>query len=180
MLVAGDEFRRTQGGNNNAYCQDNEISWIDWNLVPKNASLVRFVRTLIHFRRNQPVFRRQQFLTGELDRHSGMPDVGWFGPLGTAVNWESDENSMICLLTNSVRDRKANKHGRDVLIMFNSDPEPREFLVPTICRSKTWKLFADTSANSPHDIYPDEDGPALGAIGARPLAAKSTAIYVAS
>ena len=180
MLVAGDEFRRTQGGNNNAYCQDNETSWIDWNLVPKNAALVRFVRTLIHFRRNQPVFRRLQFLTGELDRNSGMPDVGWFGPLGTAVNWESDENSMICLLTSSVRDHKANKRGRDVLILFNADPEPREFLVPTICRSKTWKLFADTSANSPHDIYPDEDGPSLGPNGARTLAAKSTAIYVAN
>jgi isoamylase len=65
MFVSGDEARRTQRGNNNAYCQDNEISWFDWTLVEQNEDLVRFVRGLIHFRLNQPTVRRKQFLTGQ-------------------------------------------------------------------------------------------------------------------
>src|SRR5690606_37200735 len=65
MFVSGDEARRTQRGNNNAYCQDNEISWFDWTLVEQNEDLVRFMKALIDFRLHQPTVRRKQFLTGQ-------------------------------------------------------------------------------------------------------------------
>ena len=98
MLVAGDEFRRTQNGNNNAYCQDNEISWLDWTFVEKHAELVRYCRSLIEFRRNHPTFRREHFLTGVPNSKDGWSDVSWFSPLGTAVDWHQSELPIICLL----------------------------------------------------------------------------------
>jgi glycogen operon protein len=178
MLLAGDEFRRSQQGNNNAYCQDNEISWIDWTLVQKNEALLRFVRTLIHFRRNQPVFRRIDFLTGETDHHSGLPDVGWFSPTGTAVNWSADESALVCLLSSRQQERRANASTRDVVLLFNGDQVEREFITPSICRTRSWSLFADTDAESPADIFPDQNGPLLHASGRRTMAAKSVAIYL--
>ncbi|MFM7564951.1 MAG: glycogen debranching protein GlgX [Planctomycetota bacterium] len=178
MLLAGDEFRRSQQGNNNAYCQDNEISWIDWTLVQKNEALLRFVRTLIHFRRNQPVFRRMDFLTGEMDHHSGLPDVGWYSPTGTAVNWSADESALVCLLSSRQQERRANASTRDVVLLFNGDQVEREFITPSICRTRSWSLFVDTDAESPADIFPDQNGPLLHASGRRTMAAKSVAIYL--
>ena len=80
MLLAGDECRRTQQGNNNAYCQDNAISWFDWRLVQRNEPLVRFVQALIAFRRSEPTVRRTDFLTGQPVRPGGLPDASWFSP----------------------------------------------------------------------------------------------------
>ena len=74
MLVAGDEFRRTQKGNNNAYCQDNDISWLDWSLANTNEAMLRFTSILIQFRRNQPTLRRPDFLTGQATSE-GVEDV---------------------------------------------------------------------------------------------------------
>ena len=115
MLVAGDEFRRTQKGNNNAYCQDNEISWLDWNLVEKNADLIRFSRSLIEFRRNQPTIRREHFLTGVPNSKDGWADVSWFSPLGTAVDWHQQELPIICLLAAPTVAEDPQGLGRDVL-----------------------------------------------------------------
>ncbi|MCE9545957.1 MAG: glycogen debranching protein GlgX, partial [Planctomycetia bacterium] len=77
MIHFGDECRRTQKGNNNAYCQDNEISWFDWSLVQENADLVRFVRSLIKFRKAEPTVRRENFLRGTADSPGELPDVSW-------------------------------------------------------------------------------------------------------
>src|SRR5439155_24624850 len=79
MLLAGDECRRTQRGNNNAYCQDNPLSWFDWKLVEKNETLVRYCKALIEFRRTQPAVRRAEFLSGEPRYPGALPDVSWFG-----------------------------------------------------------------------------------------------------
>ena len=179
MLVAGDEFRRTQNGNNNAYCQDNEISWLDWDLMKKNRELVRFCRCLIDFRREQPTVRRSQFLTGVPNSKSGWSDVSWYSPLGTAVDWHSGDHPIICLLAapGAVDDPKG--IGRDVLLMFNSSGSGSRFIIPTIAKSKKWRLFADTSLPTPHDVYPNMDGPALPATGSHTLPHKSVAVYVA-
>ena len=93
MLVAGDEIARTQGGNNNAYCQDNEISWLDWELDGRGERLLEFTRRLIRLRAEHPVFHRADFLTGEERLGSGAPDVWWFRPDGrkmTQRNWRED------------------------------------------------------------------------------------------
>ncbi len=179
MLVAGDEFRRTQQGNNNAYCQDNEISWLDWNLVEKNAEMVRFCRSLIEFRRNQPTVRRKTFLTGTPNSKNGWPDVSWYSPLGTAVDWHSDEQPIICLLAAPCVNEDPDEIGRDVLLMLNSSGNGVRFLIPTIAKSKRWRMFVDTSLPTPHDVYPELDGPALPVSGSHTLPGKAMAVFVA-
>jgi len=90
MLLAGDEMGRTQGGNNNAYCQDNEISWLNWNLQPEDRQLIEFVQRLIKLRRDAPVFRRGEFLQGRPIRASGVKDITWLSPDGREMdhdNW---------------------------------------------------------------------------------------------
>ena len=79
MILSGDECRRTQLGNNNAWCQDNSMSWFDWRLVERNAELVRFVSELIAFRKREPTVRRTTFMKGEPRRPGELPDVSWFG-----------------------------------------------------------------------------------------------------
>ena len=85
MLLAGDEFGRTQGGNNNAYCQDNEISWIDWNLDDEQKNLLEFVHSLIKLRREQPVFRSRHFFQGRAIHGTDIKDIYWLRPDGTEM-----------------------------------------------------------------------------------------------
>jgi glycogen operon protein len=182
MLLAGDECRRTQRGNNNAYCQDNEISWFDWRLVEENAELVRFCRSLIAFRRRQPTVRRTYFLSGQPVDTNELPDVNWFSPLGTAVDWSNGDRAFTCLLTapGPVEDKEQN--GRDVLMLFNAAPESHDFLLPAIVKARgvRWRLFLDTAADTPEDIYPDSDGPPPPSSGKLLLIGRSMRCYVAS
>ena len=108
MIVAGDEVLRTQRGNNNAYCQDNAISWFDWRLVERNAEMLRFVQALIAFRRQQPNVRRPTFLTGTADKPGQLPDVSWYGTDGKPVDWHNVFHSLTAVL----RPQRARRPGR--------------------------------------------------------------------
>lgn len=178
MLVAGDEFRRTQNGNNNAYCQDNEVSWLNWDFVEQHGELMQFCRALIHFRRTQPTVRRQQFLTG-VPNADGWSDVSWYNARGTAVDWHEDELPIICLLSAPGVDEDPKGISRDVLLLINSGSRECKFLIPTIAKSKTWRLFIDTSKAVPNDVHPNLDGPELSASASHMLPLKSMAVYVA-
>ena len=93
MLLAGDEIGRTQRGNNNAYCQDNEISWVDWTLDAPRSRLLDFARRMIALRRDHPVFRRRHFFQGRSVRGSGEKDIAWLKPDGTEMSdeeWNND------------------------------------------------------------------------------------------
>src|SRR5690606_29991549 len=85
MITAGDERGRTQLGNNNAYCQDNEVSWLDWREADEWAKLTEFVRTLLRIRREHRVFRRDWFFSGKRQRGTDRTDVGWFAPSGQVM-----------------------------------------------------------------------------------------------
>lgn len=159
MLVAGDEFRRTQNGNNNAYCQDNDISWLDWNLVQENKDLVRFTQAVIQFRKSQPALRKEFFLTGKSAGPNHLPDVSWYGPVGTAVDWQGG-NQMTCLLT-AQRQTPSGQQGRDILMMFNNSEQGCQFALPVVAEERSWQLYIDTSEPSPKDIYPEMNGPTL-------------------
>ncbi len=159
MFVAGDECRRTQRGNNNAYCQDNDVSWFDWKLVEKNADLLRFCQTMIKFRREQPSVRRKHFLTGAATVEGGLPDVGWFSALGTAVDWHGNDLALIVLLTAPSLQDDPEGLGRDVLLLINATTQTREFILPPVTKGTRWRLFIDTATESPGDIYPNVDGP---------------------
>jgi isoamylase len=159
MIVAGDEVLRTQRGNNNAYCQDNAISWFDWRLVERNAEMLRFVQGLIAFRRRQPNVRRAAFLTGKAFHPGELPDVSWYNPDGKHVDWHTNGPSFTCVFgTSGLSDPAA----RAVMFMLHAGGEPHRFVVPPAVAGLNWRLFIDTSAEPPHDIYPDADGPHLG------------------
>jgi isoamylase len=179
MLVFGDESRRSQKGNNNAYCQNNEISWFDWSLVEKNADLVRFASTLIQFRRNQPTVRRQYFLTGRAASEGDLPDVSWYSAYGTAVDWHGGDMALCCLLKAPEPDQDPEGRGRSILLLVNATPDAREFIVPPVAKGIPWRQFVNTSEASPYDIYPQCDGPRLPESGRLSVPYRSLCCYVA-
>jgi glycogen operon protein len=180
MILSGNECRRTQHGNNNAYCQDNEISWFDWSLVEKNTEFVRFFQGLTKFRRSQPTVRRKHFLSGQPVVEDGLPDVSWFNALGVAVDWSGNDAALICLLMppDESEIAAASRRGREVMLLVNATSNAREFILPALAKGLRWRLFIDTAAETPHDIYPKLDGPPP-VTGALALPDRSLRCYVA-
>jgi glycogen operon protein len=130
MLLGGDEFRRTQRGNNNAYCQDNELSWFDWSLLQKHREIHRFTRGMIAFRRAHPVLRKEKFYTDE--------DIEWFAPDGVTPHWANPwQKSFACLIPG--------KTEPDLFLLFNAGTNPVDFYLPALPAGKIWRLAVDTS-----------------------------------
>jgi glycogen operon protein len=179
MILSGDECRRTQGGNNNAYCQDNVISWFNWSLVEKNQALWRFCQALIGFRRAEPSVRRTNFLYGEPPLPSGFPDVTWFSAAGETVDWTSEESTLVCLLAAVPRQNPLAPENHHLLMILNAEAESREFVIPTATRHIAWRKFIDTAAESPDDIYPSLDGPPAPANGRLRLENHSLVVLIA-
>jgi glycogen operon protein len=160
MLLSGDECRRTQRGNNNAYCQDNALSWFDWELVEKHEELVRFTRELIHFRREEPTVRRQDFFNGQPAQPGELPDVAWFGPDGQPMEWSQCTGSLTCVFGAVHHVDPALPPPRSVMMLFHAGHEPCQFKLPKLPRKVDWRLLADTAAPAPKDVFPNGDGPA--------------------
>ena len=162
MLVAGDECRRTQGGNNNPWCQDNPVSWFDWTLVEKHAGLVRFVGELVRFRLANPTLRRRAFLRGSAAPAEPFPDVEWFSPDGGPVDWAAGDAGLVCWFTTAIAPGESRGAGlpRHVLIFFHAGSAPRDFHLPASAavRGLHWRLLADTRAEPPHDVHPEGRG----------------------
>lgn len=146
MLLGGDEFRRSQYGNNNAYCQDNEISWYDWRLVEKNAYLVRFVRELIRFRFAHPVLSREAFYQPH--------EIEWFGPERSPPDWHEG-------YALGARIHPDSPDGQALCLLFNAASEPVAFDLPPLPKGRRWHLAIDTAASSPYDIYEAGTEPAI-------------------
>lgn len=160
MISAGDEVCRTQKGNNNAWCQNNAISWFQWDLLEKNRDFFRFVAALVHTRRNEPQLRRGRYLVGERLKPSMLPDVGWFAADGGAVDWNSWANLLTVLFSGDSRPGEAS--GTHHFLLFaNATIEEVQFAFPQADRidELPWRLFVDTEAEPPKDIYPEFDGP---------------------
>ncbi len=172
MLLSGDECRRTQQGNNNAYCQDNAISWFDWNMVERNEDLVRFVQGLVRFRLDNPTLRRRSFLVGGTSDGGPLPDVEWFSPEGIHVDWYAADASLVCFFgapDASALARDDDEAGgtagtpRHVLIFTHAGSLPRTFHFPkaTSIASLTWRILVATGKSAPDDIFPDGSGPVV-------------------
>ncbi|HOT61292.1 MAG TPA: glycogen debranching protein GlgX [Treponemataceae bacterium] len=152
MILMGDEVRRTQGGNNNAYCQDNETSWLDWGLKDRNPGLFRFVRSLIAFRRHHRAFQRPEFLTGaELSSHAA-PDISWFGPDGEPPDWAEADGFVAYRLIGSQAHILSDCDDNDFYVMFNASPRDVTVTVCPPLSGKRWYRAIDTSMPSPLDI----------------------------
>jgi isoamylase len=149
MLLAGDEFGRTQRGNNNAYCQDNEINWLDWTLAERNAPLIAFVRRLVDLRRSRLWLRRDTFLKGTL-RGPDTRDVTWLHPSGremTDSDWNDSNLRAIAVLLNGAAAR-ATRSG-DLLVVFNADETPFQMTLPAPPEGSSWGVLFDTSHEQP-------------------------------
>ena len=144
MILAGDEFRRTQLGNNNAYCQDNELSWIDWSLPGKNAGLLRFWKRIIDFRKRHAVLRKNRFFGGALNDR-GIPEVAWHGCRLNQPGW-ADPEARVLAYTLAGFNGDADLH-----VMMNMYWEPLDFDVPPLA-GRYWYLAVDTAEASPGDI----------------------------
>jgi isoamylase len=159
MLLSGDECRRTQRGNNNAWCQDNATSWFDWELVKDHADLVRFCRALVAFRKRQPTVRRASFLAGMPCAPGSLPDVSWFNADGWPTTWPHGDRSLQCLFGAWPPNGPSSVAARPVLLLLHADWAPREFTLPRLHHDIHWRLFVNTAAETPDDIYPAADGP---------------------
>jgi len=162
MFLGGDELGRTQHGNNNAWCQDNEISWFDWEHA--DAELLEFARRVIALRREHPVFRRETFLTGTEVRGSGLPDVWWFRPDGrrmTMRDWQQDPGRTLGVFLNGLEIPSRTEHGEEIvddsfLLLFNAHSVPVTFTLPTRRFGARWEVLLATGEAAPE-----------GSVGAR-------------
>ena len=152
MMLAGDELGRTQVGNNNAYCQDNELSWVNWNEIDK--PLCEFVRWIIAFRRDHPVFRRRRFFQGRPIR--GTLDIGWFKPDGQSMtdeDWDAWHARSLGVFLNGSAIQSYDERGRSItddsfLLLFNAHSEPVDWIVPKDY-GMAWSLVLDTAGLQP-------------------------------
>ncbi len=147
MITAGDEIGRSQSGNNNAYCQDNELNWINWELAEQNADLLRFFKTLIRFRKNHSSLRRSQFQVEMVD---GVPEMSWHGFRTGQPDWSDDSRSLALHMTG---DKSGPTPGmNDLYIIFNMDLEGHDFELPGLTKARKWYRVMDTSLDAPSDI----------------------------
>ena len=154
MLLAGDEIGRTQRGNNNAYCQNNDISWLDWSLVEKRKGLFDFTRKLMAFRAEHPAFRRPEFFTGKDANFNALPDIAWYGPDGAAPDWAHADGAIAARIDGSHADIMADRDDNDFFIIFNASPHGHEFAICEPPAGQRWFLVMDTSRDSPEDFQP--------------------------
>ena len=151
MMLAGDEFGRTQGGNNNAYCQDNEISWFNWDRDERDASLTRFVRRLTALRAKYPILRRNRFLTGEVDEELEVKDLTWINASGAQMRDEDWADSrMLCfgmLIDGRARPTGVRQRGTEatMLIVLNAHHDLVEFKLPEQAGEGSWRRLVDTN-----------------------------------
>jgi isoamylase len=155
MLLAGDEFGRTQQGNNNAYCQDNAISWLNWDIKDKGKALLKFVRTVCALRHTYPIFHRNRFLTGAFDEELQVKDVTWINASGIEMRAEdwSDEG-MRCfgmLIDGRARPTGLRQRGTQatMLLVLNAHHDLVEFTLPECTGGSAWNLELDTNVVNP-------------------------------
>ena len=157
MILGGDEFLRTQRGNNNAYCQDNEISHFDWSLAAKNKDMVEFVRRLIAFRKRTPLFRRRIFFScqdGVLDR---CKDINWYDENLNPPDWGNPEKRCLAFLIEGDKMNEISQnHGKDVMVIINSHWEEKHFHLPKSNNGETWYRIIDTALSPGKDISEDD------------------------
>ena len=152
MILGGDEMGRTQRGNNNAYCQDNEISWYDWSLLEKNAGLYRFVREIIAFRLRHHGFMRPEFFTGRGGSYNAIPDITWFDEAGRIPDWNNMGYCMALRIEGSKAEILADKDDNDFFIMLNAGNKKVTFSVCPPLAGNRWVRVVDTALSSPEDV----------------------------
>ncbi|HUO24018.1 MAG TPA: glycogen debranching protein GlgX [Candidatus Aquilonibacter sp.] len=161
MLLAGDEIGHTQGGNNNAYCQDNEISWLEWEKSRPNSELSNFLQQLIALRREHPVFQRRNFFQGRAIKGAGVKDILWLGPDGgemTDDEWNQEHARTLGVFLSGSAVGEVDERGRPLtdenfLLLMNAHFEEVPFSLPTVASGMSWIMLLDTSDQSSSERY---------------------------
>jgi glycogen operon protein len=178
MMLMGDESRQTQDGNNNAYCQDNEMTWLDWDRVDRHADLVRFTSRLIDFRKRHPNLRRTHYFHGRVNDR-GLADIEWHGCQLHAPGWHDPRSRVLAFTLGGF---PGTGHGDgldedvDIHVMLNMEWADLEFEIPTV-PGRIWHTAIDTGADAPHDAAArGEEAPIAG--GTRRVRDRSVVVLV--
>ncbi len=154
MIHAGDEVLRTQQGNNNVWCQDNELGWFDWGLVESNADMLRFTQLMITFRKRHPCLTHPRFLTGEPREGYWFPDITWHGERLNEPSWDDPDGQLLAFTLGAVEPWE-----EDVHIILNMSDRPRNCPLPGIA-GRDWQRAIDTALAAPGDaLMPNRQTP---------------------
>jgi isoamylase len=181
MLLHGDALGRTQLGNNNAYCQDNEISWVNWDLLGREKELVKFVRRLIALRRDHPVFRRRNFFQGRGIKGAGIKDILWLRPDGremTDQEWNQEHARTLGVFLSGSAVDEIDERGQHItdenfVLLLNAHHEEVPFSLPSVASGMKWISLIDTFQDSSHSPETVHD-----AMTTYPLRPRSLALLV--
>ncbi len=151
MLLGGDEFLRTQGGNNNAYCQDNEISWFDWSLAETHERFLRFVRKAVGFRRRHPILHRGSFHQGKDTDGDSIPDIAWFGSVLAPAPWGEPNARVLCYQLDG-KEAGPDAPPRQLFVALNGGNSMVHVHLPPAPEGERWHRVVDTSLAPPSDF----------------------------
>jgi len=151
MLLAGDELLNSQHGNNNGYCQDNELSWIDWNMAEQNADMLRFVQLMIALRKRHISIMRRRFLSGKSVNERGLPEIQWHGTQLNQPLWADAKSQILAFTLVGIDSDEVDLH-----VVMNMSDQQVSIDLPVI-PNRAWCLSLDTSLASPQDIVPLKD-----------------------
>ena len=154
MLLGGDELMRTQKGNNNCYCQDNEISWFNWDLLKQNADILEFSKRAIAFRKRYTIVQERKFLSGKDMDGDSVPDIAWFGEDGKELNWNNPELRVLCYQLDG-SEKPSELGNYHLFFILNADFNPHTIKLPQY-EGMSWYRVVDTSLKSGDDFLPPE------------------------
>lgn len=155
LVLAGDEFGNTQNGNNNAWCQDNEISWLNWNQIKTNSDIFEFAKAVIHFRKKHPVFHLPQEPKGLDYLSCGMPDVSYHGIKAWFPEFEPFRRQLGILYCGRYAAQGEGKEDDCFFVAYNMHWEPHEFSLPNLPKGQKWCVVFDTDAKEVNGFYPE-------------------------
>jgi glycogen operon protein len=178
MILGGDELSRTQLGNNNAYCQDNAISWTDWNLDERRREFCEFARRIVRLRREHPVFSRRRFVRADTLTPEGLKEIIWLNPEGREMassDWQQDFARCFGVYLAGAAIERRRRRGEPVrdsnfLLLLNAHHEAIGFRVSQLLAGKSWTAVLDTALDDPFQARP------LPLDEAYPLAGRSLAL----
>ncbi|MEB3282464.1 MAG: glycogen debranching protein GlgX [Lyngbya sp.] len=160
MLLMGDEIGRSQNGNNNTYCHDNELSWMNWNLLESNSSLFQFVKNCIAFRHKHPVLRNRHHFQNQDYLGSGYADITWHGTQAWNADW-SNESRILAFMLCGKHARRGSVEDSDIYVAMNMHWESHWFELPQLPAHKKWCVFVNTGCQPPQDSWEPGTEPKL-------------------